>query len=66
MLTPGVVVNLALGLVWSFGAIVQFKMTANGLAYPHGNVFTAIMAIAGIAFFSLAAVALRIARADKR
>lgn len=49
--------NIALGLVWSLGALVQSEMTRQGIAYDHGYVFSAIMGFAAAIFFLMATYA---------
>lgn len=54
LLRPAVVVNVMLGFIWSAGALVQAEMTREGLAYPHGYIYSAIMGLGGATGFAFA------------
>jgi len=45
-----------MGAIWLAGAIMQASIVQAGLGYPHGHVFTAIMALASLIFFLMPSV----------
>ena len=59
-MTPAKMFPVVMMLVWGIGAAVQIEMTREGLAYPHGYIYAAIMGLGSLAFLGLFLAALKL------